>query len=268
MKSEHQIAEALIDLAVPVEALTHLPGNPRRSDIEAIAESFIEFGQLDAIICVRDGDDIVVLSGNHQLKAVRDVLKWTHIAAAVHDHLTQEQAMAFAALDNNWHNVGDIDENLQFELIEAAGESAHTTFDAVGWDDFAIAAMENAAVLDAIQESVDHNNSNSGWNAPVMAPLIDPDAPPRNIPDDATPEEAAVGFEPQVDTNTIVTQGSPSTSRSGSSNAVMQYTLAFDGPEQQTTWYAFLRFIKESSVYEGGTTAEQLIAFIEAHSEV
>ena len=263
----HNIADALVDLAVPVESLTHLPGNPRTSDVNAIAEAYIEFGQLSSIICVRDGDDIVVLAGNHQLMAARDKLGWTHIAAAVHDHLSHEQAMAFAALDNNWHNVGDVDEKLQYDLIEAAGDVAQSTFELVGWDDFAIASMENTAVLDALKATA--VDSNAGWSAPTLvAPLVDPDAKPVNIPDDASPSEAATAFEPQVDTETIVNQGSPSTSKSGSSSAVMQYTLAFDGAEQQSTWYSFLRFVKESSVYDGDTTAEKLISFIHAHADV
>jgi len=256
---KHNVAEALSDLMVPVESLTHLPGNPRRSDIQAIAKSYEEFGQLSAIICLRQDDEIMVLAGNHQLMAARDELGWTHIAAAVHDHLSHEQALAFAAIDNHWGDVGGIDEALQYAMLEASGNVAPELFEMIGWDDFELASMESNAVL-AAENANEAPAPNAGWTAPeIIAPLIDPDA---------TPEERAKGFEPAVDTDTIVTQGSPSTSQSGSTHAIIQYTLVFDEPEQQTTWYAFLRHLKEDPGSASGTTAEQVIDFIRIHSEI
>lgn len=256
----HNIADPLVHMAVPVESLSHLPGNPRRSDTVAIAASYKKFGQLNAIICLREGDEIIVLAGNHQLRAARDELEWTHIAAVIHDHLTHEQALAFAAIDNHWGTVGDIDQSLQFAMLEEAGNVAPELFDLVGWDDFEMAAMETNAANIAAHVG-EPEQPNSGWVAPeIITPTpVDPDT---------TPEERAVGFTPETDTNTIVSQGSPSTERSGSSNAIIQYTLVFESPDQQTTWYSFIRHLKEDAGSADGTTAQQVIDFIRDHSDV
>jgi hypothetical protein len=50
--------------------------------------------------------------------------------------------------------------------------------------------------------------------------------------------------------------------------AVVQYTIVFDGTDQQTKWYDFIRWLKSDPGTDGATTAERLINFIEAHTEV
>jgi hypothetical protein len=258
----HNVAPALLELLVPVETLTHLVNNPRTGATDAIAESYKEFMQLTSIICsLEDDGSIVVLAGNHQLMAARDILGWTHIAAAAHSHLSEAQKKAFAALDNHWGSMGSIDEKLQWEMLEAAGNVAPELFELVNWDDFALAAMEDSVIMHAIEdEGVEEVNT--GWIAPVIieAPLIDPDA---------TPEEAAVSFTPQTGDDSIVTQGSPVTSKSGSTSAKIQYTMVFDDSDHQGTWYQFLRFLKEDPTYRVlGTTSAQVTAFIRDHTEV
>ncbi len=263
---KHNVAPSLHHLLVPVEELTHLEVNPRTSDTKAIAASYEEFGQLNAIVCsLEDDDSILVLAGNHQLMAARDELGWTHIAAAVHEHLTDEQKMAFAALDNHWADVGSIDADLQYRLLEEAGDINPELFELVGWDDFELAAMEQAAVLHEIAE--DRVDSNAGWVAPtIVAPLVNPDPENKFADPNATPEERAETFTPEADSDTIVTQGSTVTSKAGSQRALIQYTLTFDEPEQQSAWYEFLRFLKSDPAYKDlGSTAAQAIAFIQKH---
>jgi hypothetical protein len=41
----------------------------------------------------------------------------------------------------------------------------------------------------------------------------------------------------------------------------------FDSSDQQRHWYDFIRFLRSSTVYEGATTAERLMMFIDAHGD-
>jgi hypothetical protein len=64
-----------------------------------------------------------------------------------------------------------------------------------------------------------------------------------------------------------VTQGSTSAGVSGSTKAVVQYSLVFDSPEQQRRWYDFLRWMRSDAGVAGETTAEKLIDFLEQHAD-
>jgi hypothetical protein len=267
----HNVPDELTGLLVDIHTLEHLPGNPRMSDVEAIAKSYREFGQLSPIVATRgDGGEIVVLAGNHQLRAARDVLGWTHIAAAVHENLSEEQALAFAALDNHWHTVGGIDDELQYELIKASDGVAADVMDAVGWDDFAMAAMED--VIEATTMAAVTTDDGVGWEAPtIIAPDTNPS--PANPMEasggeaSAEPSPEPVRVESDLSDDEILTQGSTAVVEP-TRNVKIQYTIVFDTADQQSQWYRFLRFLKESPVYEGETSAEMISAFIAAHSEV
>jgi len=41
----------------------------------------------------------------------------------------------------------------------------------------------------------------------------------------------------------------------------------FDDADQQRHWYDFIRYLKNSTVYEGDTTAQRLMMFIDAHTD-
>lgn len=266
----HNVPDELTNLLVEIYELEHLPGNPRKSDIEAIAKSYREFGQLSPIVATRgDGGEIVVLAGNHQLRAARDILGWTHIAAAVHENLSEEQALAFAALDNHWHTIGGIDDELQYELIKASDGVAADVMDAVGWDDFAMAAMED--VIEATTMAA-VTTEGVGWEAPaIIVPEITPtpanpmEAAGGEAPAEPVPETVKV--QSDLTDDEILTQGSTSVVEPTRSVKI-QYTIVFDSNEQQSQWYRFLRFLKDSPVYEGETSSELISEFIAAHSEV
>ena len=262
----HNIPDNLTHMLVEVDDLQHLPGNPRKSDVDAIAKSYQEFGQLNPIVAVKSDDgSIIVLAGNHQLRAARDVLGWTHIAAAVHDTLSEEQALAFAALDNHWHVIGGIDDELQYELIRAADGAAAEVFDAVGWDDFAMAAMED--IVDTSMATAT-SSTGVGWEAPT---IIVPDelasTPTPAFVKDDTPEQTSVMADVGTTDTDILTRGSGAVVASPS-NVKIQYTMVFDSSAQQSQWYALLRFLKDSPVYEGETSATLISEFISAHTEL
>jgi hypothetical protein len=67
--------------------------------------------------------------------------------------------------------------------------------------------------------------------------------------------------------SSLVTQGSTSAGVSGSTRAVVQYSLVFDDPDQQRKWYDFLRWLRSDPGVDGETTAAKVINFIENHAD-
>ena len=128
-----------MELAVPVDSLTLLPGNPRMGDIDAVARSYAAFGQRKPVVARRDGDQTVVIAGNHQLQAARQ-LGWSHIAVLVVDD-DDETAAAFALADNRTADLGTYDEQALLamlghvdnpDLLMATGYSATDIEDLLG----------------------------------------------------------------------------------------------------------------------------------------
>src|ERR1019366_8804917 len=79
--SGHPLAPKLEHLAVDITTLYELPGNPRKGDVDAVTRSYATFGQQKPIIVQRRGRKTVVIDGNHQLKAARQ-LGWDRIAVS------------------------------------------------------------------------------------------------------------------------------------------------------------------------------------------
>ena len=268
----HNIASALMRRAVPIEDCIHLPNNPRRSDTEALAESYKQFGQLKTLIGVpADNGKIMIVSGNHQLRAARDILGWSHIAVDVHTELTEEQVAAFVVLENHWGNIGDIDDSATLDFIEQSGMDFVDMFDMVGYDEMAMASMENTIIMSDLKDAVDPN---AGWTPPVLIdeaeenPFRDT-APSVMEEEDEEDEDHQVSVATEATTEDIIAQGSGVVAAgTEEKHAVIQYTLAFDNPEQQRVWYSFISWVRSNPAYDGDTTAALLIDFIQAHSEV
>ncbi len=73
------IHESLKPLAVDINSLEQLEGNPRKGDIDAIAASYQEFGQVKPIVARKNDDGtMTVIAGNHQLQAAKR-LGWDKI---------------------------------------------------------------------------------------------------------------------------------------------------------------------------------------------
>lgn len=104
------IPDDLSGLLFPVEDLHELPGNPRRGDVEAVKRSYVRFGQRKPIVARKDEDGrAVVVAGNHQLKAVRE-LGWEQVAVVWADDLTEDEARGFALADNRVADLGGYDD--------------------------------------------------------------------------------------------------------------------------------------------------------------
>lgn len=148
------LAESLRDLAVPVDSLTPLAGNPRRGDVAAVARSLRRFGQRKPIVARRDG---TVEAGNHTLLAARE-LGWESIAVVWMDD-DEATAKAYALADNRTSALGAFDES---DLAAMVGE---------------VFAVDPDLLADASFDG-DYLNELLGRSGEPPAALTDPDAVP------------------------------------------------------------------------------------------
>lgn len=111
------IAPGLRDLALPIEKLTLLPGNPRRGDVDAIARSLERFGQRKPVVVNNDG---TVIAGNHTVMAARQ-LGWDEVAAVEVDD-DPITAQAFALADNRTGDLGTYDDADLLAMLQAVAE--------------------------------------------------------------------------------------------------------------------------------------------------
>jgi hypothetical protein len=252
-----EIHPSIKKLAKPIDSLLPLEGNPRRGDIGAIAASYREFGQVKPIV-VRDNEDgtFTVIAGNHQLEAAKQ-LGWKEIAAVVLE-ADDERAVAFALADNRTMELGYSEQSDIVGMLSQISDSYPDLLNDLRWDEFEMAAIEEWADKNVIEV-----DDVTGYVAPVMVnpPLSE------NVRVESNEDgEMVIKTNPTVDAKEVATRGSTAINSAGS-QAIVQYTLVFDSPDQQKTWYDFIKFLRSSPVYEGTTTAERLIQFIEAHAD-
>jgi hypothetical protein len=250
------IHDSIRHLAVSIDSLVPLVGNPRKGDVDAIMASYSEFGQIKPVVVRANGDGTsTVIAGNHQVEACRR-LGWKEVAV-VEFTGDNARAVAFALADNRTNELGSTDNNLLFEMIGQADDYIDL-FESLGWDDFEFAAMQD-----------DYDSTDDGtYIPPVMqdidiAPVV-PSQPSPVATRDAD-GETTLSAPSSVDTNTAVTQGAPAVVNNPT-KAVVQYTLVFDSADQQRKWYDFIRWLKADAGYDGDTTAERLLNFIDSHA--
>ena len=252
------IHESIQHLALPLELLVPLENNPRKGNVQAIAASYSEFGQIKPIV-VRPNDDgtYTVIAGNHQLQAAKS-LGWPEIAS-VQMKSDDARAIAFALADNRTMELGSTDESMVLELLSQIDESYGGLMDSLQWDEFEIAALTEHSNKYGGDEDYE-----GGYVPPVFVaePLTNAD-----ISFDKVTGDTVITAKPGVDSNAAAAMGSTAIDSSGSTKAVVQYTLVFDSSDQQRHWYDFIRFLRSSTVYEGATTAERLMMFIDAHGD-
>ena len=273
---KHKIHESLAELALPLNQLVALPGNPRTGNVDAIKASYNEFGQLKPVVVhANDDGTFTVVAGNHQVQAAR-ALGWSHIAAV---QMTQDEqhAVAFALVDNRVTDLGKTDHELLRNMLEDVVVVYPELFDAVGWDDFEFAALDmsvnsvtevgRGAASGYVPPTViahpgDSLGSNAAYNsASPMSPSIE-------ISTDDKGEEGAKFVAPAgIDQRAAIMGGSAVTGQAGTRKTSFQYTLVFDDGDQMKQWWDFLRVLRSSAAYDGETIAGKLMSFIDAHSE-
>jgi hypothetical protein len=256
---KHNICKELADTAVSLESLTPWNDNPHNGNVPAIMASYKEFGQMKSIVIhANDDDTFTIIAGNHQAEAAKR-LGWTHIAATAFNG-TRQEAIAFALADNRTTQLGSDNPVLLHEVVSSVIDQYPEMFDALGWDDFQMAAMEEQVEYLNIAEG-----QISGYIAPVMIsqpgdPFIQPQ---QNEPTSKDEESETIVAPASVDQHEAVIRGSTSVG-AGGAKAVVQYTLVFDDAEQQRSWYNFLRWLRADAEVVGETTAERLLYFLEA----
>lgn len=252
------IAEPIRNLAVDIETLKPLPGNPRKGNIDAIMASYKEFGQVRPIVVRPEGDGTsVVIAGNHQLEAARR-LGWKEIAVVEFDGDNQ-RSIAFALADNRTNELGHTDNDLLQDMLDQITEHYNGLLDGLGWDEFELAAIQESSLhISTVTET--------GYIPPV---IIGQPAEQTAIPAvrvETNSEGSRIIAPENSDTKSLVTQGSTTANASGTRNAVVQYTLVFDDADQQSEWYRFIRWLRSEPSIVGDTTAQRLIDFINAHA--
>jgi DNA modification methylase len=136
----NNIHHSLESLAIDIDKLSFLEGNPRKGDIEAVAKSYKQFGQRKPIVATKD---YVVIAGNHQLAAARQ-LGWDRIAVVITDD-DELTAKAFALADNRTAELGSYDDDLLAdllsevssvpELMDSTGFSEDDLFNLIGFEE-------------------------------------------------------------------------------------------------------------------------------------
>lgn len=272
-KDVSYIHPSLRSLAVDIDLLDELPGNPRIGDVDAIAASLTQFGQVKPIV-IRPKEDgrYVILAGNHTTHAARS-LGWTHIAAVNGENMDESEAAAFALVDNRVADLAYTDEELIGPMIIDIAETYGELFDSVGWDEFEISAFYvNSS--DEVESEVASGRA-GGYVAPVVitqeeTTSFTPTVSPVQIADASSETGTRLVAPDGTDARSTVLSGvggSTSSAAGSTKKAQIQYTLVFDDASQMGRWWDFVRFLRSSPVYEGDTIAERLMAFVEAHGE-
>jgi hypothetical protein len=118
----------LAAMLVPIESIQHHPENPRRGDVNVVAESLGHFGQLKPIILhVYAGQDTpTIVAGNHTTRGAKTEISrdgvtlkqaWTHIAA-VNPVLTDEQADQYLLMDNRSSDLATNDDAMLSAMLQ------------------------------------------------------------------------------------------------------------------------------------------------------
>jgi ParB-like chromosome segregation protein Spo0J len=254
----HKIDPSLKSLAVDIDSLIPLPGNPRRGDVDAIAVSYDEFGQVKPVV-IRPNDDgtATVIAGNHQVEAAKK-LGWTHIAA-VPMEADDNRAITFALTDNRVSELGETDEELLKSMILDVDDDYFEILEGLGWDEFEISVMEiSREAHEQIKET------GSGYVPPV---IVNPD-PIKNSAalESNNPESRKIEAPKSLDQGQAVISGA-SQSVSNAPKIVVQYNLVFDDQDQQRRFYDFLKWLRSDPGNDGDSTAEKLIMFLEGHAD-
>jgi len=118
----NNIHESLHHLAVDIDSLIPLEDNPRKGNVDAIASSYLEFGQIKPIV-IRPNDDgtATIIAGNHQVQAAKK-LGWDQIAAVQYE-VDNMRAIAFAIADNRTMELGYTEPELLNDAILEIGEN-------------------------------------------------------------------------------------------------------------------------------------------------
>ncbi|MDP7092474.1 MAG: ParB N-terminal domain-containing protein [Pseudomonadales bacterium] len=259
---KHNVNEALNDLLVPLDSLAPLEYNPRVGNVPAIMASYEEFGQVKPIV-VRPNDDgtSTVVAGNHQVEAVKR-LGWTHIAA-VPISADDKRAVAFALADNRTVELGYTDPVQASDMIIEIVDEYSDLMESLKWDDFEIAYYEEQS-----KKGKSDNGDEVGFITPALTEVVGAAAEMlAGMVREGEDGERQIVADDSMDHGDVAVQGSTALVPGAAPRAVVQYTIVFDDPDQQKRWYDFVRWLRNNPGYDGATTGQKILSFIDSHSE-
>lgn len=262
----NKIHSSLESMAFPIDKLIHLDKNPRKGNVEAIAASYEEFGQVKPIVAKKNEDGTAtIVAGNHQVMAAKQ-LGWDKIAVVFIEG-DDKHAIAYALADNRTMELGYTDDDMLQKLLTEVSEEYSDLWTGLGWDEFEMAAMDERATIKANEEL-----TNSTYVAPVMINPVNIQAAETEkritslVSQDEDGENKLIAPK-NVDHSEVAIRGSAVAVPGSAPQAIVSVQVVFDSPEQQRRWYDFIRWLRNDSAIDGKTTAERLINFIDAHTD-
>jgi hypothetical protein len=259
------IHPSLKSLAVDIDTLDYLEGNPRIGNVEAIMASYSEFGQVKPIVAKKNEDGTAtVIAGNHQLEAAVN-LGWEQIAVIFLD-ADDKKAIAFALADNRTMELGYTEPELLTDMLLEISEYYPDLLDGLGWDEFELASMESDMIIE--QASIANRDEEIPQTREQVAEqkVYDDavDSIKGMVEKDSSGENRIVANS-NLDHSDIATRGSTVAVPGSAPQAAVQYTIVFDNADQQAQWYKFIKWLRSDPAVDGDTTAEKLINFIDPH---
>jgi hypothetical protein len=259
------IHPSLKSLAVDIDTLDYLEGNPRIGNVEAIMASYSEFGQVKPIVAKKNEDGTAtVIAGNHQLEAAVN-LGWEQIAVIFLD-ADDKKAIAFALADNRTMELGYTEPELLTDMLLEISEYYPDLLDGLGWDEFELASMESDMIIE--QASIANRDDEIPQTREQVAEqkVYDDavDSIKGMVEKDSSGENRIVANS-NLDHSDIATRGSTVAVPGSAPQAAVQYTIVFDNADQQAQWYKFIKWLRSDPAVDGDTTAEKLINFIDPH---
>ena len=115
---------------VLAETLKEYPGNPRKGNIDKIAESLIANGQYKPIVIQESTGYVLV--GNHTLKAIKQ-LGWDFVDVVELD-VNDEEAKRIVLADNRTSDESTYDYNLLGEMLKSMPTLQGTGYDQAALD--------------------------------------------------------------------------------------------------------------------------------------
>lgn len=144
-----RVHPTLDKLTIRLDQFRPRKGNPRRGNIDAIAESLERNGQYRPVVVNKPTGEI--LAGNHTYAAAKR-LGWTHIAATFVD-VDEDQAARIVLADNRTADLGDYDDTLLLDMLkDLDGDLIGTGYNQDDVDALAALGSAGAADLDDLAD--------------------------------------------------------------------------------------------------------------------
>jgi ParB-like chromosome segregation protein Spo0J len=258
----HKIHPSLLSMAVSVDDLLPLEGNPRVGNVDAIMASYEEFGQVKPIVARKNDDGTAtVIAGNHQLEAAKE-LGWESIAVVFLD-ADDRRAIAYAIADNRTMELGYTEPELLTEMLLDVSDFYPELMEGLGWDEFEIASLESGAMIEDSRSSISEIEEQK-YSEQISHERSQANDSIKSMVETNQDGESRITARSDMDQNDIAIRGSTVAVPGAAPQAAVQYTIVFDNIDQQSIWYKFIKWIKSDPETDGSTTAEKLISFIDA----